>query len=1529
MKRAFRIGLALVAGIVVLAVTALMVFTGTNVGRERVRRAGLAALASHVHGRVSIGRIEGNLLGRFALIDVSITDSAGSSLLVADTAFAAVDALGLLSRRITITDLELVRPVIRLVRPPAGEWNYRRIFPARPTAPADTAPGFGDWIWLQDVRLRNGQLVVQIPWAPDTTLAPAARDSVVRLALSGASRSWVDSVAGGLEKTMDFFAVNGHLANVVLATPRSSAMTLQVVRLQMTAAPFRPPVFDVRNATGTVRMTNDSVTIPDLALELPGSRIAGRVAYLLSSGDATVSLTGRPVALADLRGLYPPLPDSGGGPLDFDGVIRTDGPSDYVAKNARLTVQSAGIGGSFGIAIHGDTMRIHDTELHLRQVPTTLVERFTGHRLQPPGTFTGSLSAAGPLPAMRVAAEGTFDPSRKAPFRVSARGGLGLSAPVRMAALHVRAEDVPVALVREYAPNLPVDGSVTAEATITGSPSATLTGPFNVVHRERGVSSRVYGVATARAGSTTWFSADLHLDPVSLELVRDFAPRSTLQGTVSGTARVEGTPRALTAHADLVVPGGGTVVADGHLNTGANTPSYDADVRLQSVDLHAVDPSLAPATVNGTVSLGGTGTDPATMDARLNAVLRDVAVDSLAVQRVAVRASARDGMLTLDTLDVRTAFASASASGRLGLDHSREGTIAYRVDLRDVSGLRRWIGTGDTSLVASRPGVQQRLALLAQSTDSARRAAQVATDVALLAQQSPAQRAAPVKVPDVPPLRRDSLSGAVRVDGTLTGRLRDLTARGTAQTSGVVWNGSEIGRGRANYTYAALGTSDAELRTDLAVDSLRAVGFAFDSTRVTGTWRGRSGSGSGNIEVSVFPGDTALYRARADYVLHPQEGEIHLQDFSLRFDSVTWVSPHPSAVSWRGHGLSIDTLELRTTRGAGHILVNGDVPDVDQGTLLVEIDGMRVAPWLTLLQSDIPADGQLSFTARLQGTRAEPRIHGALTLSNSQYANAPFPDVRVAFTYDARHLSVDGSLRRSTGYELARISGTLPVDLSRADSTSPLLPDAPIQVDITGDSIPLSPLAQPISALTALNGWAHGTFGVRGTYKDPRLEGALDVNVNRLGIAANGVTLTNAVGRLHMSGDTLVLDSVVARSGGPISARGGVVLADLLHPVLNVQIDARDARVLNNEQGELFADARVMVRGPIDTLSITGTTTVTRGVVYLPEPEDVNLINTGDPAILASLDSTSATEMALASTSAAARNLRADVDLTVNRGTWARSQQVNVEVYGHVRVRRDPAAGGFDLSGTLLTGIGEYVAYGKRFTVTRGSARFTGDPSINPALQVLATYQVRQAGRPPFDIRVVMGGTMRRPNLTLESDAQPTLSQSDLIAFLAFGQSSTSLLQFQANGLQGGGQSGSSLAGNVSALATRQLAGIALGALLDQARTDLVATTGADVVDITPADLPADLSVSSLGALVRGTEIRIGKYTDSRTFVVADVRPTFVIPGASLERRFGNRFRLSTSFETRYLPQQPSLTVGLTPRTIQVFGALLSWSLRW
>ena len=75
--RGALVGLIIVLSLVAIAATAVFVLTGTDWGRERVRRYAQNALNGMIHGRATIGRLSGNLLTGMTVHDFAITDSAG------------------------------------------------------------------------------------------------------------------------------------------------------------------------------------------------------------------------------------------------------------------------------------------------------------------------------------------------------------------------------------------------------------------------------------------------------------------------------------------------------------------------------------------------------------------------------------------------------------------------------------------------------------------------------------------------------------------------------------------------------------------------------------------------------------------------------------------------------------------------------------------------------------------------------------------------------------------------------------------------------------------------------------------------------------------------------------------------------------------------------------------------------------------------------------------------------------------------------------------------------------------------------------------------------------------------------------------------------------------------------------------------------------------------------------------------------------------------------------------------------------
>jgi translocation and assembly module TamB len=338
---------------------------------------------------------------------------------------------------------------------------------------------------------------------------------------------------------------------------------------------------------------------------------------------------------------------------------------------------------------------------------------------------------------------------------------------------------------------------------------------------------------------------------------------------------------------------------------------------------------------------------------------------------------------------------------------------------------------------------------------------------------------------------------------------------------------------------------------------------------------------------------------------------------------------------------------------------------------------------------------------------------------------------------------------------------------------------------------------------------------------------------------------------------------------------------------------------------------------------VNGQATILHGVLYIPKSTGKHLVGAGDPELFSVIDTSLVAQRDIfPATSPLMRGLTVNVGLSVDRDTWVRSADANVEVYTETPMRVTLRDKTLALTGAVDTDRGEYTFLSKRFQITRGSALFIGTPDLNPTIQATAEFHVTQPTG-PANIRVVVGGTLDRPRISLESDVQPPLTQSELLTYLAFGESTGSLQQNGPSSLSG------LAGGNLVNVASARLAGIALGELLNDFQGQTARSLGLDVFNITPgAGNPLANGGSSF---ITNTQLEAGKYVSPSTFMSLVIPPGLfatgksgnrVPPGVTLVHRTTKGFRLETSYTPYYYLNSPTLA-GQTAGGGGQFGAFV------
>lgn len=1512
--RALQYTAVALAALMAFAFVSVLVLTRTDWGRERVRLFVLDMVQDAVAGQVTIGRVRGNLLNGATVESFAIRDSAGQPFLAATRITASYSILELLTRKIDLDDVTIVQPLVVLDKRTGGKWNYQRIFPASDsTKPRSVRRKGFPWILLHDLTLVDGRLLMRTPWKPDSGLDPAAQREQIREALRGGSRNLVVSAGTGFQKIVELKELHAKVPLLRITQPGFRERLAQIATLRTVALPFRPPAAIVDDLVGNLRFTNDSIWWNDVAVAMPGSRLRGNGKYTFTTGDLTLAARARPAALADFRFVYPRFPSEGGGPLNF--ALEWKGTTEeYTITDADVQSQGARLRGDFAISI-ADTFAIHGTDVRFSNVGTKLVEQLVPDFTSPRrGTLDGHLVVMGGRNAMQLDGDVAFHDVQHGTSRASGSGAIGYAnGDWRMRNLRLRVNPVQVALLTAFSPAVrdaiaPIGGTLVGTVTLNGSTRTAIALSGDVAHNDRGGTSRLAGTANLRLGPNAYVDARLQARPVALAELGLLVPALGLRGTASGPVTLRGSPSNLRVATTLRLSDGGTVEANGTLDVQGRTKGYDLAGGLRLVNLNSVIAKAPRTSLTAAVRARGTGFTLATVNGAFAADFAASTWDSVSVDTGSVRVAVANGVARVDRLHARGASTRVDASGTFGLVRGRTGELRYSVAIDSLGAYNRWI-----------PGAEQRGEVRPRSALVARALQRAREDSARVAKATEVERAAtgrpmPTVAVEMPrSLARGALSGRVYAGGTLRGNVRDFDVRGRLSAEDVIVRGNSADVLRAEYAWTNARTTASRIAVGLEGRAITVKGFAFDTLEGRLSYR----RPTGEVQLAVRQGDERDYSMRGSFVVGSKR-EVRVQDLALRMDTTTWRLARVATIHMHPAGMELHDVELRSNKG-GLVYANGMLPTEGNANVVLDVRNFQVNDIASFLQSDFPLRGILTARGRLEGTMGDPTFRGAAGLLKGDYNGSVIPDFQATFSYANSSLRAHAEALRSGQSPSVVADAVIPINLA-ISTDGPRLLERELRVDVSGDSLPLDLIPAFTDAVAQVRGHAAGSFTMRGTLKRPTFAGAVAWRNGSLKIVPTGAIVENIVASVRMARDTIWVDSVAGTSGrGPMRLTGRMYVGNWRDPQFDLHLAGTGAEVLNSERGRLDADLGLSLTGPMRNAYLAGAVTIRQGVGYVPETSRKTLVNPGDPAIFAVMDTSVVYDAELFPVSnPLLEHLRIDVDVSVNRNTWMRSRDANIEIYTEEPVRVHRELDALALTGVVSTDRGVYTFLSKRFEVKRGSATFVGGPEMNPALQATGEYEVAIAGRPHFNIRVLIGGTLQRPKLTLESDAQPPISQSDLLSYLAFGRSTTSLLTLEGSGLTGATATGS-LIGVGAALAMKRMTAVALGLMMDEVEGEATRGLGADVFNIEPADVPTELGAQQAIDFLTSTRIEAGKYLSPYFFTALQLQK---YPGFRAAYRGSRGMRYEFAVEPRYLLQPPSLALQrISPVTS--FGAFV------
>ena len=1366
---------ALVAVIVfaflgLLVVSAVLFVTRTQRGRDWVRDLATPLVQRAAKGgTVYIGRVTGNFLTGFTVDTFAIRDKRGELFLSTGRVSVSYNPRDILDYRIYIRRASIQHPYVHLVQHNDYTWNYREVFPSSGGPPPFkdvTRRSLGDYIVIDTTTVTDGTFLLTMRWSPDESLKGRVRDSVIKAHLDNPQKA-VSKTFDGYGRLYAWRNMNALISHARLADPdsdRKVGMEFQVASL---SADEYEPTFKFRNVVAKARKLGDSLwfQVPRFALPASTGRGQGKV-WWGSERPVRYDIAVRSdsVSLDDVNWVYPDLPRTGGGSVDL--TIKNDAPPNEQIVNFKLTrmdVRStkSHLTGDMSFGIGAPVLLVRDVNLRGDPVDFDLLRTLSGKPF--PVDWQGQIFATargpgGPLTNFVVAdARGTFRDAhvRGAVSSFSGKGELDILYPA-LTVFHgfdVNAGSVDLRTIEYLYPSFPrLKGFASGVARLDSSwldvrfsNAAVTLADGNVEPSHFTGSGRItYG------DPFMLYDVNLSAQPLSMGWLTQSYPAIPLRGVWSGPIRARGSSPDLELSASLQGPLG-AFSFDGRVDIDS-VGGYGAHGRGDFSGLNLAQlvsaPKLPAGTISGQYQVDAAGPTAADIKGIANLEIERTVIDGVRVYPANAKLAFADGrMRIVDTLNVRTAAARVSAYGAIGLPGGRGDSVLHFTAIVDsLGGLRRYLAN-------------------ANEPDSA---------------------------------AADSLTGYIEVRGTLGGTLDKLTLTDSVRAANFFMNGisadSIVGSmSITDLLHARRGTigalAGAVVLGGVEFDSLGGRLDIEDSTHA----RFRLGARNRDVIAASASGGVSSVAGERIAVLDSVAATIGESQWRL-------ASRATVALDTAG-GIRVDSLVLRN-RDSALVVVTGDVPTT--GAAYGKVKALNVplrdVGILARLRDTLSGVGFVDVA--VAGTKADPQVQVAASVANANWSGVDVARATANFKIGQRHFLLDSLVvNRKVGSQdslALRAVADVPVDVSlfnmrvRNDS---------IKGSVIAPSTDLSLLKAFLPKGATVTGRLSGDVKVSGLARTPLLSGNVAIADGSVYLSQTGVTVKNIKGGLSGSGTLTGQDQLSVILTGETEDSRNRGTAQLVGwaknltqrnatPSFELTLSATNFHAINRRSlADLyvtFADANsIRLKGDLNSPVLSGgPIIVDRGAIFLPDRElarkrAVEFLPEGLPS--------GETQPAAAMLEKLMANLAIpNVSVVLGNDVRLRSSEANVRLTGDLRVvtrtdrsTRTMASTGqliprLSLEGILTTESGTYnLNLGplqREFQVTGGTVTFAGAPE-NPTLNIDAKYNVKQYHDRDLGVIVTLKGPLLPyPEIEFKSDAEYTISETDLLSYLLTGR---------------------------------------------------------------------------------------------------------------------------------------------------------------
>ena len=1400
------------AGLVGFAVAAVAFLSQTAPGQQMVLDEILRRVRGALAGELTVGGIRSQtLLAGFSLTEVRLDAEGGRPVLEADSLVLRYSLLSLAVGSPRIRSSTFHGLALQISRGPGDDaLNVERIL--APGPPADTlSSGRPSTIELGRISVREGSIEVLTPADAPSRVTVAGPDGTAMRRLA------FDDLDLDLEETV----IRPGGAVEFDARLAAFAATLHVVE----------EPFVVRAAVGDLTFGAEGLLVREGTFRLPGSLLEGELTFGPERPGTSWTFTADLQAeewgdLADLHWIDPRIPEGafrGGAALRTDAGLLLDLRDFEVQTGASAVVADGNVRFDEAMSL---------SRLVVTASPLALVDTgpWIERELPWDGFLSGQATLSGTLSALHVDGRMTLVPAGMAgtPTTADISGTMFIGANPGAEELRLRLDPLNYRVLEPFWADAAMLGEGVAQLEIDGRADGGVLMIADLTHAsDTSPASRLYGQGLLTRDELGVWTADVRGDlaPLSLELVGRFQPELELQGSVSGPVRVDGTMDDLRFEGDLVA-GGGRLTVAGSVDLVTLGSAYTLTADAEAVSLTAFTTRVPePAVVSGRVTAQGSGLVLDSLEGIGTVSVRPSRVGPVRITSATSDFHVTGGLLLLDRVDVDVSGARVTGSGTLGLvpEADGEATFAFAVD--SLASFRPMF-MGDSILVRDDLSPLEADMLRIRGIE-----------------------------PDTLPTELDvRMTGSAFGSAVVRGYLGDLGLQLDFEALGLAYRHNAVDSARVTLAASGLPDISGDWEADIQAHGITWETRAFDQVDFQGTMSQRRGDGTLNVIRRLGE----RYFATGSFALDSLGGEVALAEGSLQIDELSWVLAGPGRIAWDSASLQVDSLELRrlgddpaTVTAQGTLTRGGD------SNFRLEMEGFHVEDATRILQrEDFNVSGHVDLSLTVLGPAENPSMDALFQVQDPRYGALQLNRLSGSVEYRNRSSDFRIDAWDETRNVLSAF-GTLPLDLALVDVERRSL-DEPMDVRVTADSLGASIALAYFNTLEDVTGTISADLTIEGTSREPEPTGTIRLAEGAWTISALGVRHTGLTGELELRRDRTVGVQFGTTRAGRSTVSGVVTMIPFANPTLDLLVTLDQFQAVNRRDIESMLSGSFTVRGEYRLPVAEGSLRVDQGTLFVDEfARAAAVVDLRDPTLFADGFAVDTTVFVTQPILASLRNpfldnLRVDIDLSVPRNLWLRSNDMNVEMGGDLLVRYDRAVNDLVMVGDLQALRGSYRVLGRTFEVDGGTVSFLGQPGVNPALGIQALSRVRRRGGDRLEVRATVTGTLVQPLVTLTT-TEAGLSQSDLVSYLLFG----------VGGAEFGTGAGSGIGQDVGAGAFTYVG----GAVGSQLGTAIAQEIGFDYFAISQGDAVVEQDLDLFNTFATA-QVEVGRYFGDDIFVV-------------------------------------------------------------